>query len=93
MRVAKAHREQKYPTLEQVKRIIHSMPAGSDIERCNRALIVFTILTGARDSAIASMKRRSRRISFQYDLPSGLRARWIVLLQPAQLTQESGTPC
>lgn len=32
------------------------MPAGTDIERRNRALIAFTILTGARDSAIASMK-------------------------------------
>jgi len=32
------------------------MPAGTDIERRNRALTAFTILTGARDSAIASMK-------------------------------------
>lgn len=32
------------------------MPANSEIERRNRALIAFTILTGARDSAIASMK-------------------------------------
>ena len=32
------------------------MPADSEIERRNRALIAFTLLTGARDSAIASMK-------------------------------------
>ena len=32
------------------------MPKTSDIERRNRALIAFTLLTGARDSAIASMK-------------------------------------
>jgi integrase len=32
------------------------MPASTEIERRNRALIAFTILTGARDSAIASMK-------------------------------------
>lgn len=32
------------------------MPADTEIERRNRALFAFTILTGARDSAIASMK-------------------------------------
>ena len=32
------------------------MPCDTDIARRNRALIAFTLLTGARDSAIASMK-------------------------------------
>ena len=32
------------------------MPATTEIERRNRALIAFTILTGARDGAIASFK-------------------------------------
>jgi integrase len=34
------------------------MPAATDIERRDRALIAFTILTGARDGAIASFKLR-----------------------------------
>lgn len=55
-RIATAQREQKAPTLEQVKYVIATIPAGTDIERRNRALIAFTLLTGARDSAIASMK-------------------------------------
>ena len=55
-RVATAQREQKVPTLEQIKHVITTMPASTDIERRNRALIAFTLLTGARDSAIASMK-------------------------------------
>lgn len=55
-RIATAQREQKAPTLEQVKHVIASMPASTDIERRNRALVAFTLLTGARDSAIASMK-------------------------------------
>jgi integrase len=42
--------------LEQVKHVINTMPAGTEIERRNRALIAFTLLTGARDRAIASMK-------------------------------------
>lgn len=55
-RVATAQREQKAPTLEQAKAVINTMPTGTEIERRNRALIAFTLLTGARDSAIASMK-------------------------------------
>ncbi len=56
MRIASAEREQVTPTLEQVKHILASMPSGDEIERRNRALVAFTLLTGARDSAIASMK-------------------------------------
>lgn len=55
-RVATARREQKVPTLKQIKHVINTMPADTDIERRNRALVAFTLLTGARDSAIASMK-------------------------------------
>lgn len=56
MRIATAHREQKVPTLQQIKHVINTMPKATDIERRNRALVAFTLLTGARDSAIASMK-------------------------------------
>lgn len=46
-RIATAQREQRSPTLEQVKHVINTMPADTDIERRNRALIAFTLLTGA----------------------------------------------
>jgi integrase len=55
-RIATAQRERKAPTLEQVKHVIETMPNVNEIERRNRALLAFTLLTGARDSAIASMK-------------------------------------
>ena len=56
VRIATAKREKPVPTIEQIKRVISEMPYGSDIEKRDRALIAFTLLTGARDSAIASMK-------------------------------------
>jgi integrase len=56
VRVATAHREQKVPTIEQLKHVIVSMPHGSEIERRNRAVVAFTLLTGARVSAVASMR-------------------------------------
>jgi site-specific recombinase XerC len=55
-RVAKARREERVPTLEQVRHVIHMMPASTEIERRDQALIAFTILTGARDRATASLK-------------------------------------
>jgi site-specific recombinase XerD len=55
-RIATASRQPRFPTIGQVKHVLRSMPATTDIERRNRALIAFTLLTGARDSAIASMK-------------------------------------
>lgn len=55
-RIATAQREQKSPTLEQIKHVIGVMLHQTDIEKRNRALIAFALLTGARDSAIASMK-------------------------------------
>jgi integrase len=55
-RVATARRERPYPTLEQARHAIRNMPAISDVERRDRALVAFTLLTGARDSAVASFK-------------------------------------
>jgi integrase len=55
-RIAKAHRDARVPTLEQIRHVIQMMLAGTEIERRDRALVAFTILTGARDGAIASLK-------------------------------------
>jgi integrase len=55
-RIATAQREQRVPTIGQIRHVLNSMPTKTEIESRNRALIPFTLLTGARDSAIASMK-------------------------------------
>lgn len=55
-RIATAQREQKAPTLAQVKHVLSTMPSSTEVDHRNRAPIAFTLLTGARDSAIASMK-------------------------------------
>ena len=56
VRIATARRDQAVPTVEQVKHVISLMPFSSPMEKRDRALMAFTLLTGARDSAIASMK-------------------------------------
>lgn len=55
-RIATAKRSRPVPTLDQIEHVIATMPDESVIERRDRALVSFTLLTGARDSAIASFK-------------------------------------
>ncbi|BCA93897.1 hypothetical protein TUM19329_02580 [Legionella antarctica] len=55
-RTATAKRQQSVATIEQIKHVLTVMPSNTLIEKRDRALIAFTLLTGARDSAIASMK-------------------------------------
>jgi integrase/recombinase XerD len=55
-RIATAKRSKPLPTIPQIKHAIASMTADTVLEKRNRALMAFTLLTGARDSAIASFK-------------------------------------
>lgn len=54
VRIATAQRQPRYPTIEQIKHVISMMPSDSVVQRRNRALMAFTLLTGARDAAIVS---------------------------------------
>lgn len=54
-RIATARRERPAPSIEQIRHVIHSMKADSDIEKRDRALIAFALLSGARDDAVASL--------------------------------------
>ena len=55
-RIATARRFKSCPTLAQVRAIIEAMPNETEIERRNRALVAFAILSGARDKAIISFR-------------------------------------
>jgi len=55
-RIATARRQRLAPTLEQVRHVILTMPNVTEIERRNRALVAFILLTGARIKAVASVK-------------------------------------
>ena len=55
-RIAKASPEKRTPSIEQIRHVLQAMPEGSAIEKRNRAVIAFTLLTGVRDGAAASLK-------------------------------------
>lgn len=55
-RIGRASRDKPHPTLAQLEHVLSTMPAGTDLERRDRALIALAMLTGARDGALASLK-------------------------------------
>jgi integrase/recombinase XerD len=68
-RIAKTQGEAHVPTLEQIRHALAKMPASTSIERRDRAVFAFTLLTGARDGAIPSLRRKhldlpNRRVLF-----------------------------
>ncbi len=65
VRTAKAKRNKPVATLEQLMHTLSVMPVNSAIQKRDRALLAFTLLSGARDSAIASLKLK--HIDFNSD--------------------------
>ena len=54
--VARARRETRVPSLDQVRHVLTAMPAVTVLERRDRALVAFAMLTGARIGALASFQ-------------------------------------
>ena len=54
--IARAGNQERIPTLDQIRHVIGAMPSGSDIEKRDRTLVAFILLTGAPDNVIASMR-------------------------------------
>ncbi|WP_227287458.1 tyrosine-type recombinase/integrase [Boseongicola sp. H5] len=55
-RVAHAQRDTPFPTPEQARHAFDQMPATTPLQRRDKALFAFLMLTGARDGAVASMR-------------------------------------
>ena len=54
--IANARREKRVPTLAQVELALAAMPADTVLERRNRAVIAYAVITGARVAALASFR-------------------------------------
>lgn len=55
-RIATAKRDRPAPSLAMVLRVVQGMPTETDIQKRDRALIAFALVSGARDNAIASFR-------------------------------------
>ena len=54
-RAGQANRKTKFPSIQTIIETIETMPKTNAIELRNRALLAFTLISGARDGAIKSM--------------------------------------
>jgi len=57
--IARSGTTKKMPTFEDVRKIIEAIVGKSEIDKRDRALISFALITGARISAIVSLKMKS----------------------------------
>jgi integrase/recombinase XerD len=57
-RAARASREKTPPTLEELEKALMAMPHSTDIEKRDRAIFAFMIITCVRDDALVSLKRK-----------------------------------
>lgn len=56
--IARTVRDIEGPTIDQVRRVVETMPHATEIEERDRAVVAFAMLTGARDNAIASLRMK-----------------------------------
>jgi integrase/recombinase XerD len=68
-RIAQISVESPVPTLKQIELTMARMPTATVLQRRNRAVVAFIILTGARDDAVASLRLKhvdlDRQVVFQ----------------------------
>jgi integrase len=54
--VARAPRKMLVPSVPQMRKVLEAMPSATAVNRRNRAIVAFTVVTGARDNATASVR-------------------------------------
>lgn len=57
-RAGRASREKVPPTLQELSKALIAMPSDTDIEKRDRALFAFTVITCVRDDALVSLKMK-----------------------------------
>lgn len=55
-RAARASKPREVPTVKQMQRAIHAMPTSTIIERRNRAVVAFMVITAVRDGAVIGLR-------------------------------------
>lgn len=53
--MATAPQRERYPSLDIIQAVVHNMPVNNELDRRDRALMSFTLLSGMRDNAIITM--------------------------------------
>lgn len=70
---------ERYPSLEIVQKVVHSMPANTVLELRDRAIISFTLLSGMRDKAIITLPLKCfdpQSYEVYHDVKSGVKSKF-----------------
>lgn len=69
VRAAKAPRLREYPSFEQIRATLKTMPTATEVQKRDRAVVALLALTGIRDRALVSLKLKhimpEQRLLFQ----------------------------
>lgn len=65
-RQARTSKPKDYPGVEEFRRAIMAMPAASEIDRRDRAVMALLLLTGMRDAALIGLKLQDVEMSRRY---------------------------
>lgn len=57
-RAGRATKERPVPSIEEVRKVLETIPHGTEIEKRDRAIIAFMALTGVRDASLISLKMK-----------------------------------
>lgn len=71
VRIASARREKRVATVEEIHRVLSVMPTVSPIDKRNRAVVAFALLSGARVGAVASLQIKHVDMAAQTVLQDG----------------------
>lgn len=77
--IALTPQRERYPTLEIVQKVIHTMPVNSELDLRDRALISFTLLSGMRDKAIITLPIKcfdSESLEVYHDVKAGVKSKF-----------------
>jgi len=65
LHIARGRQDRAGPSIEQVRHVLQTMPTGTDIERRDRAVVAFALLTAARDGAMVSFRMKHVNLTEQ----------------------------
>jgi len=83
------------PTFEEVLQVLENIKGETEVEKRDRALIALTLLTGARISAISSLRIKSfdrRRLILEQDPASGVKTKFSKQIITALFPLPDGKP-
>lgn len=77
--IAMTPQRERYPTLDIVQKVVHFMPATTELDLRDRALISFTLLSGMRDKAITTLPIKCfdvESLEVYHDVKAGVKSKF-----------------